>query len=313
MKKGAPATPTPPATKVAELYGLPTFRPADWKAVIAAEQCPFLGRKCRKNRKSDPTITIGTCAMLHGHRKRPMIICPFRLLERRHIYHDCVHLLKLHEPGNELRIVAEVPVPGGSVDYCLVSARGGKVRDFVGVELQALDTTGTVWPERQRFLKANGIKVKRTDAASDRPFGMNWKMTAKTTLGQLHHKVTTFDHLCKRFVLVLQDHLLEHLRREYAFDHIKGQRHGDPMQFHLYELRKEATGYRLELKERLSTDVAGTAKCLGLKADMKVELQTMLDTLEAKLPQSILLTVGGALPVPESADEEADESADDGG
>ena len=32
-----------------------------------------------------------------------MIICPFRLLERRQIFHDCIHLLKLHEPGNELR------------------------------------------------------------------------------------------------------------------------------------------------------------------------------------------------------------------
>jgi hypothetical protein len=311
MTKDAPETPRLPATKVAELYGLPTFLPADWKTVVPAEHCPFLGRTCRKTRKSDPTITIGTCTMLHGRQKRPVIICPFRLLERRQIFHDCVHLLTLHEPGNELRIVAEVSVPGGSVDYCLVSVRDGKVRDFVGIELQAIDTTGTVWPERQRFLRANGIKVRRADAASDRPFGMNWKMTAKTTLGQLHHKVTTFDHLSKRFVLVLQDHLLEYLRREYAFDHIRGQRDGDPMQFHVYELRKGAIGYRLELAERLSTDVAGTAKCLGLKADMKVELQTMLDALEAKLPQSILLAVGGALPVPERVDEQAEQAADD--
>ncbi len=46
---------------VAELYGLPTFQPADWKAVAAAQQCPFLRRKCLKNRKSRPELTIGTC------------------------------------------------------------------------------------------------------------------------------------------------------------------------------------------------------------------------------------------------------------
>jgi hypothetical protein len=298
-----------PSTKVAELYTLPTFLPADWKAVVAGENCTFLGRKCRKNRKSDPVITIGTCAMFQGRQRRPMIICPFRFLERRQIFHDCVHLLKLHEPGNELRIVAEVSVPGGSVDYCLVSVRDGKVRDFVGIELQALDTTGTVWPERQRFVRSHGVSVRRKDAGSGRPFGMNWKMTAKTTLGQLNHKVATFDHLCKRFVLVLQDYLLEYLRGEYTLDHIRGQRDGDPMQFHVYELRKEAPGYALNLKERISTDVAGTAQCLGLKADMKVELQTLLESIQAKLPRSALLTVGGALPVPATADAKADDES----
>jgi Restriction endonuclease NotI len=303
------AKPAPKPTKVAELYGLPTFQPANWGTVVPAQQCPFLNRKCRKNRKSEPNLTIGTCTMRYGAQAHPVIICPFRLLERRQIFHDCVHLLKLHEPGNELRIVAEVAVPGGSVDYCLVSVRDGKVRDFVGIELQGLDTTGTVWPERQRFVRSNGVPVKAKDAASRKSFGMNWKMTAKTTLGQLHHKVTTFDHISKRFVLVMQDCLLEYLRKEYALDHIRGVRDGDPMQFHIYELKKEPVGFRLDLKERFSADVAGTALCLGLKADMKVELQSVLDSIQAKLPQSTLLTVGGVLPAPSSLDKETDEDS----
>lgn len=294
-------------TRVAELYGLSTRLPVDWKAVAPLQHCPFLDRKCRKNRKSEAHITIGTCTMLHGRHVRPMIICPFRLLERRQIFHDCTHLLKIHEPGNELRIVPEVAVPGGSVDYCLVSMRGGVVRDFVGIELQALDTTGTVWPERQRFLRANGLEVVHGDASADRRFGMNWKMTAKTTLGQLHHKVATFDHVSKRFVLVLQDQLLDYLRGEYAFDHVWGQRDGDPMQFHAYSVDDEESGYRLNLKERVSTDVAGTALCLGLGADMRIELTRMIEAITAKLPQSTPLSLGGTLPVPETADRDADE------
>ena len=43
--------------------------------------------------------------------------------------------------------------------------------------------------------------------------------------------------------------------------------------------------YALKLKERISTDTAGIAMCLGLQADTKVELQTMLEQIEAKLPQ----------------------------
>jgi hypothetical protein len=298
-----------PATKVAELYGLPTFQPAPWKAIVAAQQCPFLNRKCLKNRKSAPEITIGTCTMNHGLQAQPVMICPFRLLERSQIFTDCVHLLKLHEPGNELRIVPGLAVPGGNIDYCLVSVHEGKPRDFVGIELQTLDTTGTVWPERQRWLQRHNIRVKRADAASAKTFGMNWKMTAKTILVQLNHKIATFEHLCKRLVLVLQDCLLDYMRGEFAFDHIKGLRDGDPMQIHAYELRKEPTAYTLRLKERISTDTAGIALCLGLQADTKVELQTILDQIEAKLPESTLLTVGGPVPVSEITDIEADDES----
>ena len=296
-------------TRVAELYGRPTFGPADWKAIADGQRCPFLDRKCLKNRKSEPDITIGTCTMIYGRQLRPVMICPFRLLERSQIFTDCVHLLKLHEPGNELRIIAELAVPGGSIDYCLVSVRNGKPRDFVGIELQTLDTTGTVWPERQRFLRQHSVRVRQEDASSGKPFGMNWKMTAKTILVQLNHKIATFEHLSKRLVLVVQDHFLSYMRGEFAFGHIRGVRDGDAMQFHAYELRKGAAAYTLRLDERLSTDAAGIAMCLGLRAETRVELQTILDQIEVKLPQSTLLTFGGGpLPVSEVTDIKADEA-----
>jgi hypothetical protein len=113
----------------------------------------YLNKKCYKIRKSDPDIAIGSCTVLYGRELEPVIICPTRLIERRQIFTDCFHLLTTHEPGNELHIVSEVSIPGGSVDYFLVSAKDGKVKDFVGIELQTLDTTGTVWPERQRLLQ----------------------------------------------------------------------------------------------------------------------------------------------------------------
>jgi hypothetical protein len=286
-------------TKVAELYGLPTFRPTDWKSVAAQQRCPFLDRKCLKNRKSEPEITIGTCTMTYGKQSHPTMICPYRLLERSQIFIDCIHLLGLHEPGNELRIVAELTVPGGSVDYCLVSVRDKKARDFVGIELQTLDTTGTVWPERQRFLKGHGVSVRDKHARSAKSFGMNWKMTAKTTLIQLNHKIQTFEHLSKRLVLVLQDRLLSYMQGEFSFAHIKGARDGDPMHFHSYELHQEPSAFKLQLKERLSTDAAGVATCLGLQGDAKVELAMIFEQIEAKLPQSTLLTVaGGPIPIP---------------
>lgn len=296
-----------PPTKIAELYGLSTSVNQNWKTVVRTQKCPFLDRKCRKNRKSEADLTIGTCTMSYGRNPQPIMICPFRLLEQRKIFHDCVHLLKQHEPGNELRIIGELGVPGGSIDYCLVSVRDGKPKDFVGIELQTLDSTGTVWPERQRFIQHYGLPAKPDDANSRKSFGMNWKMTAKTTLIQLNHKIATFEHLNRRLVLVLQDCLLEYMRNEFAFGHIRGQRDGDSMQFHAYQMVSESSGLSLKLQERVSTDATGIAACLGLQADSMIELQAMLAVIESKLAASIPLTVGGALPVSEMADVEADE------
>ena len=110
-----------------------------------------------------------------------------------------MHLLTLHEPGNELRIVPEINVPGGSIDYCLTSVRHGKPRDFVGIELQTMDTTGTVWPERQRFLRQYGVQVKKDDVDSDKGFGINWTALSEwltTSSGQRHEALGQTKDLC---------------------------------------------------------------------------------------------------------------------
>jgi len=284
-------------TKVAELYGNSTKHSLSWGDIASIQNCPFLARKCLKNRKSEPAITIGTCTVTYGREARNIIICPFRLLERSQIFIDCIHLLTLHEPGNELRIVPEISVPGGSIDYCLASVRSGKVIDFVGIELQTLDTTGTVWPERQRFLQNHGIEVKDSDVTSGKGFGMNWKMTAKTILMQLHHKIHTFEHLSKHLVLVTQDCLIEYMQGEFSFEHIKDARLGNPMHFHSYSLLTESSGYHLQLTQRWSTDANGIAQCLGLQTSPRVELEVILRQIEERLAQSTLLSVGQPLPV----------------
>ena len=158
-----------------------------------------------------------------------------------------------------MRAPSEVSIPGGSVDYFLVSARDGKARDFVAIEFQTLDTTGTIWSERQRLLKSLGMKVSPEDIASGKGFGMNWKMTAKTILVQLHHKVETLEHIGKHLALVIQDHLLDYLRREFSFGHLSNARIGDTMHVHAYRL-KEDDGFRLSLATRISTDSAGVAR-----------------------------------------------------
>ena len=276
-------------SKVKELFGIYCNDNADLTNVVLQQLCPYSGKKCYKTRKSDPGTAIGTCTV--QYQKNSIIICPNRLLDNKQIFVDCLHLLSLHEPGNELYVIPEISIPGGNVDYFLVSAKNGKVKDFTGIELQTMDTTGTIWPERQRLLHEHGFAVDRADIENEKPFGMNWKMTAKTILIQMHHKSETFEHLNKHLVLVIQKPFLDYINREFSFSHIQGARVGDPVHIHAYDFKETVNHLHLSLDTRISTDSAGIAKSLGLNAQPKVELEELITTLEQKLSDEYRLSI----------------------
>ena len=181
------------------------------------------------------------------------------------------------------------------MDYFLVSVAKGKVRDFVGIELQTLDTTGTVWPERQRLVRDLGLPRADDAEHSSSSFGMNWKMTAKTILMQMHHKVQTFEHVNRKLVLIVQDCLLTYMQREFSFSHLNSPALlGDPMHLHAYAMEQVDGGpdLKLSLATRLSTDADGIASSLGLQAEARVELQQIVDALQEKIsPASLFVPV----------------------
>lgn len=281
-------------SKVSELFGESTqgISRSKIESLLKTQNCPFTGNRCFKVRKSEPEISIGTCTVKYGRDEKHIIICPNRMLQKKQVFVDCVHLLTKHEPGNEFHVVSEVSIPGGSVDYFLVSVKDKKVKDFVGIEFQTLDTTGTVWPERQRLLNEKGIVVDKKSVDSTKPFGMNWKMTAKTILVQLHHKIDTFEHINKHLVLVVQDCLLDYMKKEFNFGHLaEPSKLGDSMHFHSYELSNDNKNYKISLSKRLSTDSEGMATCLGLQAEAKIELDDIIKNIEAKISDSTLLSI----------------------
>lgn len=276
-------------SKVRELFGQYCSEDANIESVLENQLCPYNNKKCFKTRKADSETSIGTCTV--NYQNKDIIICPNRLTEKSQIFVDCLHLLTLHEPGNELYIIPEVTIPGGHVDFFLVSAKNKKVKDFVGIELQTMDTTGTVWPERQRLLDEHGIYVPKDDINNKKPFGMNWKMTAKTILVQMHHKAQTFENLNKHLVLIIQKPLYEYMRKEFSFSHIQGVRVGDAVHFHSYDVVEEDNGLHLALDTRVSTDTNGVAECLGLNAEANVELKDIIALLESKLLDEYRLTL----------------------
>lgn len=277
-------------TKIVELFGFHCRQSMPMlKNAIKRQRCPFTGAKCVKTRKSQPSVAIGTCTV--SYQDSDVIICPFRLLDKNQIFIDCLHLLTTHEPGNRIHLIPEVKIPGGNVDYFLVSERNGKVMDFVGIELQTMDTTGTVWPERQRLLSQEGIRVSQRDLDNAKSFGMNWKMTAKTILVQMHHKAKTFEAVNKHLVLIVQEPLMKYMVQEFDFSHVSEPFVGNTVHFHSYSLATSGTELKLTLASRKSTDSAGIGKCLGLREESAVDLQELVAVLEAKLSDDNLLSM----------------------
>jgi len=284
-------------SRVSELFGYSTCKSEDWGSIVSAQVCRFTDKKCFKIRKSDPSTSIGTCVVRSGAEHIPLLICPNRFLANDgQVFTDCIHLLTCHEPGNELHVVSEVSIPGGSVDYFLVSAKNKKPVDFVGVEFQALDTTGTVWPHRQKFLKNAGLIHGDVD---DKNFGVNWKMTAKTILVQIHHKIETFESVNRKLVLILQQELMDYMAREFSFAHLVDARLGDSMHFHPYGLVEDHDETALSLGRRKSTDMAGISQALNLGQAANVELEDIFEKLKAKMSDSTRWSpVGHVKPAP---------------
>lgn len=121
---------------------------------------------------------------------------------------------------------------------------------------------------------------------------MNWKMTLKTILIQMHHKSETFEHLNKHLILIIQNPLYEHMKADFNFDEIEGVRLGDPVHIHSYHFGENEDKLSLSLHTRVSTDSAGIARCLGLNAESRVELQDMIRILEPKLVGENRLRIG---------------------
>lgn len=280
-------------SRIVELFTFPTGeKNLNWDNIIRNQYCPYTKKRCFKVRKSEPDISIGTCVVEYGKNHDNIIICPHRMRQNNQIFLDCIHLLTLHQPGNELHIVPEVGIPGGNVDYFLVSTDDNrKIVDFVGIELQTMDTTGTVWPERQMTLYE--LNLIENEPKVDKPFGMNWKMTAKTILVQLHHKIQTFQSINKHMVLVVQNPLLEYIKKEFSFSHIStSPRLGDPMQFHSYSYIQTNNSFKIKLEHRYSTDSAGISTLLGLNANADIELETIVSMLESRISDSTILQIG---------------------
>jgi hypothetical protein len=231
-----------------------------------------------KQRKSKASQTIGSCIV--GCQDQPLIICPHRFLTGNQIFHDAIPLLVA---GLEYAVLSEIAMPGGSVDYFLIGMDTGTVKDYSGIEIQSLDTTdsGAIWQARDDALQGAML--------DSYGYGINWKMSAKTILMQLHHKALAFEALHKKLILVLQQTFFEYMCREFQTDHIHDAAETDAVHFHMYDMSLQNGALDLHLVGRKSTDILGIERMLTLGRAAEIMEEDVLARIQGKMTQAIRL------------------------
>ena len=219
------------------------------------DHCPFLGDTCKKRRKSAGE-SIGTCSV--GYRGqgqaeyKPHCICPHRF-ETDEVLSE-VESLFVDE--GEYFVTPEVPLQGTSIDYVAGKmADDGTVLDFAGVEIQALDTTGSVWNHREAYFDDD---EEMEDVSKN--YGINWAMSlVKTMMQQAYKKGQTFGEWGENLIFLVQDVSIDYIRDNYDASGLRSARDEDPVHFYSYRLdyNYETENYEWQIDEKLSASIDG--------------------------------------------------------
>lgn len=270
--------------RVNEMFGLYTNGDdfPDLRLALETQVCPFTGAQCYKTRKSDPDTAIGTCSLCFNAVKQPVLICPEPLTQGGRVFNDCLPFIARSIAGSDLYLVPEVKTPAGRIDYVLAAVRDGYPIDFVAIELQTLDTTGSIWNDRQRLLREHGYAVEVGTARSKAP-SLNWKMTAKTILAQLLQKSQLFAPIDRNLVLVCQTPLYEYMTENFNFNGVREADSRDVLHFHMYDYLPVTFGMQLSLSSMRSASLDVVESIMGqTRADDKA-LKNINETIAARL------------------------------
>ncbi len=271
--------------KVNEIFGLYTNGSIfpDLTEALQKQSCPYMGgQPCYKTRKSDPNTAIGTCSLCFNNVNQPILICPEPLTQYGQVFNDCLQFISSSITGSNLYLVPEVTTSVGRIDYVLAAVRNGTPIDFVAIELQTLDTTGSIWNSRQELLLTHGYYVDK-GAARSAGAAINWRMTAKTILAQLLQKSQLFASMNRNLVLVCQTPLFEYMQQNFNFEGVRNADNRDVLHFHMYDYISDGVGMRLNLSSTKSASLDVVESFMGQHRNNNQALQQINATIAGRL------------------------------
>lgn len=197
---------TLPDNTLAEIFGhSPDDSSSDARLLWKTGVCPFTATTCSKINHSSGII-YGTCTAKTGD--RTVIICPNRLYANKY---DCIRkvsedafgkipMLMFKEywenraklssqevvvalgqnSGREIRLGTKL-----SMDWVLARVKGGKLMEYVGIEVQSIDITGN-YRDNWHYFSEQKFLSKRNVPPSEN--GYNWANVHKRLIPQIIRK-----------------------------------------------------------------------------------------------------------------------------
>lgn len=196
-----------PTNSIAEILGEPArigFDPASKNY-----QCPYIGQTCTK-RSTASEYPYPVCTL----KKRdgaPVCVCPKRFYEIDFLQEVVQHAWPGQKPVNP-KIAREVQMKDfGNVDFVIADTADGKnIGQFLSVELQAIDITGSVRDAYDAILAGQMLDTKKS-------YGFNWKNVYKRYINQLISKGYYHHHWGTKIVAVIQDEVYNYVCNDADF------------------------------------------------------------------------------------------------
>ena len=198
-----------PLDDIAEILG----EPADLmrNPANADYQCPYIDGTCTKisHRQTTP---FPVCSVFRGRPGDPICVCPNRFLEA-DIQTDVLRECWFGPQPENPHIVSEVSMPRyGSVDFVIADLNAGNTRvlNFISVELQAVDITGTYHPSYEAIINNEPtLALKPT-------YGFNWANVRKRFISQIISKGFHHHHWGTKIVAIVQESLFDEVQKHAA-------------------------------------------------------------------------------------------------
>jgi len=174
-------------------------------------QCPFIKTRCPKRSTNLPDEPYPVCSLWRRgdgaqEPKNDLIfVCPKRFYAVDFLTDVIKHCWPGEHPKNPM-VAPEVKMAGfGNVDFVIADVKeDGEIDQFLSVELQAIDITGSVFKAYQA-LRAGADLEQRP------PYGLNWDNVYKRYITQLIRKGYFHHHWKSKIVAVIPDQVYQYI------------------------------------------------------------------------------------------------------
>ncbi|KJZ25421.1 NotI family restriction endonuclease [Tritonibacter mobilis] len=207
--------PFDPKDAIAEIQGQRATAKVD--PSLNSFECPYIQKRCPKRSTNLGDEAYPVCSLWKANRndaeveREVICVCPKRFYQvdwLDAVIENCWPF----DPPTDPVVATEVKMTGfGNVDFVIADqGPDGEIKNFLSVELQAIDITGSVFPAYEALRAGTDLPKRPT-------YGFNWDNVYKRYITQLVRKGYFHHHWGTKIVAVIQDQVYDYVINKAEF------------------------------------------------------------------------------------------------